>query len=90
MKLNKCKNCLTDNYLHKIKDFQYQFDEEDPVEELDVLRCDKCGCIHWIEGGAWSWEWIVDYKEDKVTVGNWSTDQQVAKTKIEKKEVSCV
>lgn len=44
--MDKCKNCQNQVVLEEIKDYPYQFDEEDQIEILDVLKCPICGCIH--------------------------------------------
>ena len=88
MKVNHCKNCQFNGKLERIKDYEYQFSDSDPVEILDVLKCPICGCIHWEEGGGVSWEFIVGNKEEKSAVSSWVTDQQAAKQKHIKREVS--
>lgn len=44
--MNKCKNCLTVGSLKEHKGYEYQFEESDEVQIMDVFICQACECLH--------------------------------------------
>lgn len=82
--MTKCKNCQIEGKLEEIKDYKYQSDEGDPVEIIDILKCLKCGCIHWEDEEKVYYEYIVKLEEvsNDETIGNWAIDNSVNKVML--------
>ena len=60
--------------LEFIKDYQYQFEEEDSIETIDILKCSNCGCIHYEDDVKYFYQFLVGEESPKDTVAGWATD----------------
>lgn len=72
--MDKCKHCLMTGCLEEFKDYDYQFDEDDPIEVIDVFICSECGCIHHEDGEDSFYEFTVGFEKKTDAIAGWATD----------------
>lgn len=48
----KCKRCGYNEGLIEINDYEYQWEEEDDIEIISILKCPICNCIHGEKDGV--------------------------------------
>jgi hypothetical protein len=77
--MNKCKNCLNTGALELIKDYQYQFEEDYPIEIIDVFKCSICDAIHWEDNDNKYYEFLIGSKTTNQTkaVSGWAKSYNV-------------
>lgn len=70
----KCKNCQVEGKLEEIKDYQYQEEDDSPIETITVLKCLICNCIHWENDDKQFWEYEVGFsqKNDAKAISGWA------------------
>ena len=81
--MNKCLNCLTEDKIGFKKDFDYQFENDSPVEVIDAYICHKCGCIHgYLDNELSFYSWTKDFQPKKDVIKGWSSDYDVKMKKL--------